>query len=944
MHSLLLVLFCTPSPGCSLFESKTEKAERFFQSGLAALEADKLDEAEIHFQNALQKNPYHAKAHHRMGILYIQKKQLYLAVRELNTAVKQDPALYDAKQALIQLSYQTRGFERAISLCEDFTRNKGNDLGVLTIWGDSLLNLKRGTEAVQVLRKAVEAFPNDPSARIYMAKALLSEKQKDEATRMMENAARLRHEDISIRIALARFYETITDQKAAEDAYSGIRSDFSKDPTAHHVMAQYYLRRGRLDEAQGVLSHAFSLNLQDSRFHRTLAQIHHFRNDFGGALRSFQSAVSESEGLEQRENLLYLADYYTFLRNRPMAISTYERILEKWPGLLLAELRMVELLIAENKDEQAMAIAEKVIAGHAENPYGHLLRGLLHVKGNNIPEARKEFDIARNLAPDLAESHYYYGLTFLNEGDYRISLSEISTALDKDPASWAGRLALAYIYFKTGKAGSSLEILDKILGERPENLQARLLRGSVHQRLGNHERASADFGFALERDSDLPEAEKLRMRLADTYQSLGKPDKALDQLSMLMNSGDTYRPLERMVRIHMGMGDYGKALDLCNTHLEKDPGNTGIALLKSEVLIRHGSFENAKEYISGLLEKNPRAYFLMGKLNQKHGRLEDSIAIFQAYNQRTPKNIEGFIELANTHQFMGKLDKAAETYEEFLKLHGFSASIGNDLAYLYAESGRNLDRALELANQARKAMPDSPGIADTLGWVHVKRKGPVLALKYLEEAARAQPDSPLILYHLGVAEFEGNHFTGARKRLQEAIRIGLVEKEKNSAAAMLAKILSFESAVKQAEELRRRGELEKAIQVCEELLGKAGFHPKGALLLARLYADTGKKLDRALEIAEKCFSHDPNDPDSADSLGWVYLKRGSALLAKKHFDEAIRLDPKKPLFHYHLGIVLNDQKDFSEARKAFRKAVDLGLDGKQAEHAIKMLERKGDGA
>ncbi len=49
-------------------------------------------------------------------------------------------------------------------------------------------------------------------------------------------------------------------------------------------------------------------------------------------------------------------------------------------------------------------------------------------------------------------------------------------------------------------------------------------------------------------------------------------------------------------------------------------------------------------------------------------------------------------------------------------------------------SGRNLDRALDLAQDAKTLLPDNPSVADTLGWVLYKRGVPSAAIGYLKEA------------------------------------------------------------------------------------------------------------------------------------------------------------------------------------------------------------------
>ena len=45
----------------------------------------------------------------------------------------------------------------------------------------------------------------------------------------------------------------------------------------------------------------------------------------------------------------------------------------------------------------------------------------------------------------------------------------------------------------------------------------------------------------------------------------------------------------------------------------------------------------------------------------------------------------------------------------------------NNLAWRYAEDGGNLDVALSLAQTAKRKLPDSPEVSDTLGWIYLKK-------------------------------------------------------------------------------------------------------------------------------------------------------------------------------------------------------------------------------
>jgi tetratricopeptide (TPR) repeat protein len=97
----------------------------------------------------------------------------------------------------------------------------------------------------------------------------------------------------------------------------------------------------------------------------------------------------------------------------------------------------------------------------------------------------------------------------------------------------------------------------------------------------------------------------------------------------------------------------------------------------------------------------------------------------------------------------------------------------NNLAYLIAESGGNLDRALDLAQEAKELLPDNPNAADTLGWVLHKKQSHDAAIGYLREALRAMdpddPQLPIVRQHLALAYEASGDVKSAREVVDEAI-------------------------------------------------------------------------------------------------------------------------------------------------------------------------------
>ncbi len=75
----------------------------------------------------------------------------------------------------------------------------------------------------------------------------------------------------------------------------------------------------------------------------------------------------------------------------------------------------------------------------------------------------------------------------------------------------------------------------------------------------------------------------------------------------------------------------------------------------------------------------------------------------------------------------------------------------NNLAWVYAQQGDNLDMALSLATQAKQIAPDMNAVNDTLAWIQYKKGNYKVSVSFAEDAVRRSPDNPNFRYHLGMA-------------------------------------------------------------------------------------------------------------------------------------------------------------------------------------------------
>src|SRR5262249_16949364 len=83
----------------------------------------------------------------------------------------------------------------------------------------------------------------------------------------------------------------------------------------------------------------------------------------------------------------------------------------------------------------------------------------------------------------------------------------------------------------------------------------------------------------------------------------------------------------------------------------------------------------------------------------------------------------------------------------------------------------DLNKALDLAQRARLALPKTANVSDTLGWVYYKRDLYGSALPLFQEAVRQDPNRAIFHFHLAAALVRTGKLDQAREELNSAFRL-----------------------------------------------------------------------------------------------------------------------------------------------------------------------------
>jgi len=254
--------------------------------------------------------------------------------------------------------------------------------------------------------------------------------------------------------------------------------------------------------------------------------------------------------------------------------------------------------------------------------------------------------------------------------------------------------------YEIGRRGAADQVLEEALGSDPIPINAALLFTARHG--GDQPERSKTL---LERAiAQHPHSFVLARQLVLLMRDREPRDAWIERLRALAAAHPKVPESHQLLAQALAAaGATDEALAVLRAALERWPGHAAVAQTAIRVFGQAGAGDELVE----LLEKQHAAGVLSGP-----GRL----ALARLY-------LEG-----------GRRTDAFAVLEEALAATPDDAVAANEMAYLLAEDGRDLDRAHDLAQQARSQLPNSAQVADTLGFVYLKRKLYQAALVQFDEA------------------------------------------------------------------------------------------------------------------------------------------------------------------------------------------------------------------
>jgi tetratricopeptide (TPR) repeat protein len=273
---------------------------------------------------------------------------------------------------------------------------------------------------------------------------------------------------------------------------------------------------------------------------------------------------------------------------------------------------------------------------------------------------------------------------------------------------------------------------------------------------------------------------------ASYRQALDRDPKSNDALRGLMNT-------------YVAQKQVDAAIAAANLQIAKVQGNSGFYDLLGTVLFQQKKDLNgaaaALTKATQLDLNNTDARIKLGQVQAADGHVDDAIATYQHGLKDNPQEASFYVLLGQLLQSRRDWNGATEAYQKALAIKPENPLASNDLASVMLQSGGNLDVALSLAQTARRGMPDSPSVADTLGWIYYQKGAYRSAVDSLREALKLgqesnSADNPTFHFHLGMAYAKSGQATLARQQLQQVLKLNPNSSDAEDAKKQLAELKS----------------------------------------------------------------------------------------------------------------------------------------------------------
>lgn len=736
----------------------------------------KYKEASILYRKAITRDKKFGEAYYREGLNLLDQNQPVEASKFLRRAVDLQPDNSDAETKLAEIylaaySAYPKKLKNLLPDIQDLTakilKRDPHSFNGVRLQGMLDLANDNKEKALAEFAEANKLHPYSRDVVGWYAETLSATGHSKEAEQLLQDMM-VRDKTWGPSYDLLYLMNLHNNDSAKAEAVLRQRvTNNPSNPAAISNLANFLSQHNRPDEAEAVMKKVLDNRSQFPAAREMLGDFYYRNRKFDKALEQYQAGVKE--------------DPKNALHYKQRMVGAYAAL-----GRPLDALQLAKQMVEQNPKDAASneLYASLLLETGRGADVRKSLADLQKLVQNNGKDAILHLDLSRA----------YFALA-----DPDKSLAEAQEAVHIQPNLMAAHLVIARILEDRKQHAKALEQTDIILNAEPLNPDARLVRDRALIGINEPDQAEPELLKLVEK---YPMMNDARIELANIYLGQKNIPKAKEQLDAVWAQKDV-RGFLGLQDIAMLQGKQDQAVEAVQGLVDKNPAVQSYRFALANFEISAAQMEGANparakalwtragDNLKAILKtttNSPDLWIRLGFVQRVLGQYDAALASFEQASNADSKNPTAYLNRGMLLEFLGRDKEARDSYNRALGVDPENTLALNNLAFLAAQDGDNLDRAMTLAEQAKKRAPDSPDVSDTLGYVYYKKNLNTEALRIFRQLVQEKPDKAIFRYHLALALLKEGDKQEAKAEAEKALQMSSAPDEKKQIRTLVSQI------------------------------------------------------------------------------------------------------------------------------------------------------------
>jgi tetratricopeptide (TPR) repeat protein len=768
----------------SACDSAEERAEKYYQSGIALLEAGDVDRALVEFRNVFKLNGQHKEARLTYARIQRERGRLQEAFSQYLRVAEQYPDTLEAHVALAEIAIENGQWDQAERYGREAQKLGPQDLatrGVVVALDYRKALLAEDEAGRDAARQAAEALlevaPENLNARRVVIDGLATAGDTAGALAQIDQALVLDPDQLELQMLRLRLIASTGDQAQIGEQLKDMFARFPKNREVRQLLVSWYIQQGDNAGAESVLRKLAEQKPNDTAGWLTLVQFQRQTMGVdaayaeldrliaqGGDNATLYRATRAALSFEETQDPTAIAEMETLVRDAAPSEQTRNM-----------KIALAQMLDSTGNTVGARARIEEVLVEDPSNVEALKMRAVWLIQDDKPGDAILALRTALDQSPRDPEILTLMGQAHERDGSRELAGERYALAVDVSGNAPEESLRYANFLIADNRVDAAGVTLEDALRVSPDNVGLIVLLADVRMRQNDWARTNELIARlrAIGNDQAMRAANGLEAGLMLRQE---KTDETVGFLQGLIDSGEaSTAAVATIVQTRVREGDIASAREYLDEQMVKNPDDASLRLLNAGLYVLENNPALAEETYRALIAEFPQSEQPVRGLYALllwQGRPADAAVVLDAALQAMPGSGTLRVMKATELEQANDIDGAIAVYEQLYAEDTSNMIIANNLSSLitaHRSDPESLERAFAIARRLRGI--DVPAFQDTYGWIEYRRGNYEEALANLEPAAKGLPQDPLVQYHLGMTYLALDRKEDARKQLELALEI-----------------------------------------------------------------------------------------------------------------------------------------------------------------------------